>query len=324
MPQSRLPLLLLTVAFAAACADDDPSCPDGATSRDGRCITADASSDAAAADASSDAAAADASPCGTCPDGSFCDPASLDCVQCIDDSHCPADKPFCSSEGTCVQCTQHDHCSDTNNAQCDPDSHACVPCDDDSHCEHLDLNVCSSGTCLQCDASNEASACPSGVCDILSGSCSSETPGSADPCQPCVSDAQCGRNAKCVPMDFQGNPFGNFCLHVLPDGGVCSEPFTSLITGRSSLNGETGLTFCGINEARTTCSAVRALLDNTPCSTDGADPCPTGGFCRDFGAAGGNRCTYPCGGNAECPDVASFGTCSGGSGSDADPNFCGG
>ena len=38
MPNARLPLLLLaSIASIAACADDDPSCPDGATPRDGRC-----------------------------------------------------------------------------------------------------------------------------------------------------------------------------------------------------------------------------------------------------------------------------------------------
>ena len=334
---ATLPLLLLAVACAetapANCADhpEREACVEACRRNptDPLCSPADdAGTDSGAADSGAADSGTDAGPCGLCEGGLLCDPSTGDCVQCLGHDDCDGATPVCDPDAhTCVQCLGHDDCTDPAAAQCD-DSHTCVPCTMDNHCTQGDRRFCAEGTCVQCDADSETAACADKVCDIEAGTCSDADPRSAIECEPCLSDLHCEDGLRCVPLNYKGAPHGNFCLPVSP----CARPFSIRLSGRESLSGVAG-DYCGINEALTTCEAVRALLDDTICDSDGPGgpdggggtmPCPEGGLCRDFGAAGGNRCTYECGMASQCLDPVSSPSgsrCVRGSGTD--PDYCG-
>jgi hypothetical protein len=198
---------------------------------------------------------------------------------------------------------------------------ACVPCVTSEHCEIAGLGVCDGGECVECTAA-EDSACGPNPC--TSARVCSDYGTTQDTCEPCDTDDNCGEpDHACVPMQYDGmDRPGGYCLK----GGTpptCERPYTIALTGRTTLSGAAGLTFCGINEALATCEAVRALLGDAMCpgGTDAECPQPSG-LCRRVGALA-NRCTYPCGDPVQCKEPPNPGSTCGDGGAGAG-DYCGG
>jgi hypothetical protein len=238
---------------------------------------------------------------------------------------CSPPTPVCDETSEmCVACLDHDDCTDADAAQCD--AGACVPCTDSAQCTHLTgTGVCDEGSCVECTAAMDAACTGGTTCDLLTNQCANVAPGSVQNCEACTNDKQCSTGHRCIPMNFEGSPHGNYCLEqVMPS---CDQPF-SVTINRASLNGAAAANYCGINESLATCEAVLALLGNWRCNTmdescspDGIQPeMPVpGAICRQVGTLIGNRCTYKCGGAVQCPGVMPQDTCGGGP-----PMWCGG
>jgi hypothetical protein len=157
--------------------------------------------------------------------------------------------------------------------------------------------------------------------------------GSRDVCQTCVADSECGVDGipsdeyRCVPMFYPEPPTRfpdsdtGFCLKIVGPGG-CEQPYAITISDRSSVSDPTLRSYCGINEALATCSAVRALELNETCPSGSDAECPVGGLCRDVGGLA-NRCTYRCNTFVECKEAPAPGSTCGSSGSGGD-DYCGG
>lgn len=315
--------LVCLLALALTGCPETVSCPDGFAMPDGEdeCVPLDGT-DAGPRDAEPDAAG----PCPTACTGMrpVCDEENGVCVQCDaeDDSACTGDTPICDvADNVCVGCMGDGDCSDPTAARCV--SGMCVGCNDSGQCDGIEgLGVCEpgAGTCVQCTELDD-SACGGNPC--TSENTCSDYGTTQETCEPCDTDANCGTaDHYCVPMRYDGmDRPGGYCLKDGAAAGGCQRPFTVPLSGRTSLSGETGLRYCGVNETNATCEAVRALLADESCSTD-AD-CPEGGLCRTVGLTP-DRCTYRCAGASEClQDPTAGSTCNEGtppSGTD----YCGG
>lgn len=131
------------------------------------------------------------------------------------------------------------------------------------------------------------------------GTCSAYPvyPASQEQCRPCDAEENCGE-LDCVPMTFDGAAHGRFCLR--PVSLTCSQPYTIEVTGTSLAPGAGSDVYCGVNQAATTCEAVRAFGTGT-CG-DTTCPCTTSADCGAPGLADGRcetlatgpRCTYSC------------------------------
>jgi len=263
------------------------------------------------------------------------------CVQCTPDeaNECGGDTPFCD-RFECVACVADSDCTDPTEAKCDDMLKECVECDDRAQCDNVEgflgtANACSEGECVDCTPESEDASCPGDpvwfVCDPDTNTCTSTPAGSRAECETCVFDSECGdggvpsEDFRCVPMYYpdESTRFPDadtgFCLKIFEPGG-CQRPYAVPITDRQSLSDSTLRSYCGIDEALTTCPAVNALRADDECPGGDDAECPTGGLCRDLGLP--NRCTYLCGLPAQCPAVAPADTC-GNSGSGSD-DFCGG
>jgi hypothetical protein len=146
------------------------------------------------------------------------------CGGCNDEDDCARFEaaPACGEAGACVQCTENRHCTEPGAPRCQ--GTACAPCAEQSDCSHLPgTNVCDTTRdprrCVECTRDNET-ACRSQsgaalVCDSLERRCTDFTPGSADLCGACVSDAHCRQaplSRLCVEQVFEGVSVGHFCL----------------------------------------------------------------------------------------------------------------
>jgi len=105
-------------------------------------------------------------------------------------------------------------------------------------------------------------------------------------CEACISDSECGLGARCVPTQFKGQPHGSFCLPVAT--GTCPNRYATT-RAATSLLGVSG-NYCSPRSELTACEAVRSFGNPCPPSECGGAT----GLCLD------GRCTYPCGGNADC------------------------
>jgi hypothetical protein len=224
-------------------------------------------------------------------DKPLCEPSFPVCVQCTaaDTSECAklSGKPHCLEGGdTCVACNDNDHCQDPGSSLCNPD-HACVPCAGPTDCKHLTAApVCdeSAGRCVPClpGAGNRA-RCAGKVCDMVSAAepicADTETPNSADVCEPCVSDEQCKTGRACVPMRWDADGVGGketlvgwFCQWKKNAGGetpsVCnssSRPYFDEASVVSADKPENPVTICTL--AAATCPAHKEY--RSPCGRVG-------------------------------------------------------
>ncbi|MGE0791633.1 MAG: hypothetical protein AB7S26_38515 [Sandaracinaceae bacterium] len=319
-------LFVLAILSAAGCVTREGTCADEPDNRfchmDGG--GADAGSGDAAVDAARDASDTDAGPCGVCAAPTpVCDESTGDCVGCLVMNDCGGTTPQCDPVmHECVACLSSADCADPDNARCAAD-HTCQPCTDSMQCMGITgTEVCNSGTCVECTDA-DATACGTRACTSMNV-CSAYDSDTQELCEPCDADANCltSDNAYCVPMSYMGTDRGGYCL--ADDTPGCNQPYSITLMGRTTLSGRTGARYCGLNEALTTCEAVRALLDNTACPGGLDSECPQpGGLCRRVGSLN-NRCTYPCGGDpAVCKEPPGAGsTC--GVGTTSGPDYCGG
>jgi hypothetical protein len=316
-PQCSVANVCVECLTDAACAVEAPRCEPSSNA----CVQClgdeDCSSDAPLCDLATFA-------CVQCQTTEDCDDASAprcdaqQCVACTKKSDCDhiRDKPICDlddkseMQGACVQCQKHADCTDPENPQCT--DHACGPCtENENACEgRRGTTVCNpgpgrgAGTCVQCTSNNEA-ACADNVCDPKAHTCASERKASAGICQPCIADSQCRTDHRCIELNFRDAALGTFCLKRMSTG--CNEPFTINVT-RESIAGLAAENYCGINEDDTTCAAIADAIASKEC--EDADECGAmmgDGLCEQVGGQE-NRCTYPCGVSAHCPDGLDCGT----------------
>ncbi|MBX3252026.1 MAG: hypothetical protein KF901_32920 [Myxococcales bacterium] len=292
----------------------------------------------------------DAGPCGMACGGAtpFCREADGVCVACLADANCTSPgAPTCDATGACVagceahadcarfsgdaltrcasggplvgqcvSCDAHADCTAPGAAQCDETSKSCVPCSMHEHCAGTGQNVCVGGTCRQCTEATAATHCGANACDPVANVCTGTGRGTLDTCRPCLSDTECVTGHRCIPLTFSGTARGHYCMPTPPAGGCLASPrpFTVPLTGRVSRSGVASTTYCGINEALTTCEAVRDAMNGIGGGCDpAADPCAEGGRCALVGdpIGGSNRCTYACDDFNQCPNSATLGTCNG-------------
>ena len=237
---------------------------------------------------------------------------------------CPATTPICrDSDGACVECLGNDDCTDVGASLCDTGG-MCQSCTADVDCGHLAATPrCVTDACVACTPAMEATDCGADSCDPSTNACSGIARGSRRTCEACVSDSDCTSPDLCAPMQYGGaDRDGGYCLRPVSSG--CEQPFSVSIAARASLSGATAMDFCGIDETRASCEAVRGLLDNAMCpgGTDAECPGP-GGLCRTVGVLS-NRCTYECAGASECKLSGAGSTCGRAGGSSSDPQYCGG
>ncbi|MFO0681496.1 MAG: hypothetical protein U0234_05580 [Sandaracinus sp.] len=251
----------LALAAIAGCAETR-HCPEGESFRGGDCVALDAAvvqQDAAVVDVGTDASE-DAGPCqGACGGSTrFC-----------------LESPDAGTNGTCVECLIDDDCDVAER----PDAGS-----GDAGAPLSTRLICEGHRCV-IGCRDGLADCSSHVCRSTDRQCSAYGTAQGQ-CQPCDTEENCDANSDCVPMTFGGEmtPIGSYCLLRIPGTG-CPEPFTVPVNGH-----------CGVNQAVTTCDAVRDF--NTPCPTDpsecGRDDIPEDGTCATIVGLSGSRCTYRC------------------------------
>jgi hypothetical protein len=107
-----------------------------------------------------------------------------------------------------------------------------------------------------------------------------------------------GGSSRCIAMQFGGAPNGAFCLRTEAAG--CVQPF-EFLQSAVSLSGAPAEPYCSIPQGATSCQAMRAYLDGTPCTADLECGDGLGGLCKKVGAS--NRCTIPCSNPTVCQAV---------------------
>ena len=287
-------------------------CPEGQERVNRACVPSDGI-DGGVDDAGVVDGGPDGGPCGECPaTAQYCvvdrdgGPACSECDPGIGNESCSAftDRPICDRDtARCVACTSNDHCTDPEASRCVDNE--CVPCSESSDCDHVmdevtALPICA-GTgddarCVQCTEATEAIDCGSFACDGLTGRCTLDQRLQTN-CGACDEDTDCQLPLRCVPMNYMGTPrAGGYCLRPRAAAPECEIAYTTILEDRVSLSGRPADDNCGINEANTTCEAVRAYGQN--CGA-GGDPAPCNGFgasrCGSLSmGALVNRCTYAC------------------------------
>ncbi len=253
------------------------------------------------------------------PDADDCtDAAAPFCVsgECKDCSEAPTPDSSCAAlggsadycdtnAGECVACLSHDHCDTIANARCNDANHTCVPCQSSTECAGItDHEVCDDGTCVECTPSQD-SACSGKLCHAIDLECTNFDPGDAGLCETCIADAHCSTDQLCIPMTFDAQDVGHFCLwrQDAPSGpnGNCftARPYADT-TSETSIEGVT-TTVCGLRA--TTCPALKDY-SLTDCEAGGDEGCGAvgldDGLCRDSGGSN-YYCTVPCLSNFDCP-----------------------
>ncbi len=189
-----------------------------------------------------------------------------------------------------------------------------------------DADICDAGTCVECTVTDD-SACGSGeTCDLVDFVCVGTGPGAVGNCEVCTNDEQCESGYRCIPMQFQQSPHGNYCLEDASSG--CQQPFGVGITA-ASINGAAPVEHCGIEEELATCEAVLALMagwvctgNDQMCGPQGqSEVAVPGALCRQVDTLA-NRCTYACATGLDCPAAGPPSSC--GHSGGTTPDWCGG
>lgn len=112
-------------------------------------------SGASGSDAAVDDAAHDEQPSGdeatcatlSCPeDAPLCDPVTIRCVACLDDTRCEGETPHCGPARTCVECLSDVQCEESEHPHCLASEGRCVECTEASHCTS---GICTEYECLE-------------------------------------------------------------------------------------------------------------------------------------------------------------------------------
>jgi len=234
-----------------------------------------------------------------CTDGRVCDVVPGDCVECFEDTACPALRPTCEANSCASGCTAP-RCAARFPGQ---------PYRDEE-----------SGACVQCARATEATDCDGTSCHPDTRTCTTTPLASLGLCEPCVSDSECGTfdvpgtpaietvTLRCVPTEFRPAeatapvPAGSYCLPQLADptrddcfAGVPRREGGILSAAIDPVPG-----FYCLPIELTTCAA---LLDEDPCMPGSSDDeCGLRG--EPDGLCSGGRCRALCSPTepASCPD----------------------
>ena len=220
--------------------------------------------------------------CATGCDGDVphCDESRNVCVACLDASHCPPARNICDEEGAqgrvlaCVACLSSADCTDPAAARCA--AGLCDTCNADADCAHLSATPrceATSGRCVECTPDTEARSCANAELPgepkhttCIDFTCSDTQPRSRNTCQSCNADNECKDGFFCVPMSFNSESLGNFCLRLLtpaaPGCASSERPFNFGLTNLTSVDGTNG-NFCGPETPATTCPGARSF--KRPC-----------------------------------------------------------
>lgn len=238
------------------------------------------------------------------------------CVECTtsEQSACiGTSKPVCASAGhVCVACESNSDCGDPSKPTCD--ANACRACRGDADCAgktsgSTALDACYNGQCVDCrinvaDTRQDVGCSTSNSCDPGSRTCNGKAKGSLSACQPCIADAECRSDHRCIPLNHRSRPVGNYCMRIATMG--CSLSYTAGVLTRVSTSGAPEATYCGISEERTTCEAAHAFDETRTCLV-ARDCAGQGALCEHVNASAQLFCTYPCLEPRECPSTAPCG-----------------
>lgn len=293
--------MLLLLVLGAACSD--PDCPEGTklSESKSRCVPVDAGADASehTRDSGTDASSLDAAPADArigadaSTDGGNTDAATLD------GGHDAGQVP-CSSSADCLSPTAS-HCSSATDT--------CVGCSSDAECDHLSATPeCDEDEhrCGACTPDTEATRCGAKACNPITLECTPTDRNSLTLCEECAADSECepfvdggaAVEVDCVPLSYEGIERGTYCIPRRHATEGCIAVGLSTVVESTSVNGLT-TNRCHVDEALTTCEAVRDHEAGTPCtaSTEMA-VCGSGtlhdGLCRD------GKCTYRCDEHTDC------------------------
>lgn len=259
-----------------------------------------------------------------CAGRGVCDTGSGTCVECTSGNAtaCTARGDVCRSDGnSCAECNTGTDCREAT-PHCG--DHRCTACVNDDDCARFG-KVCdgTSGQCVQCTGNN-VSRCGGEmvngsfvryVCNGQTSTCTTGIlPKSADLCESCVSDAQCGKlvPSLCKPTTYGGKPMGFFCLPTVEIGATCAathHPW-NVASSVASIDGIAEPT-CQLE--KTTCPALLSRVTGTRCSSDeacGANGVADG-ICAKVPAQPVYICTIPCSTNNDCFSVGTCDTANG-------------
>ena len=151
-----------------------------------------------------------------------CDPAVGACVECtaIAQENCLTLGKVCyESASRCTECNSAAQCNEAE-PRCNAQGE-CDVCASDEDCAPFG-KVCDSGQCVECTGA-KAQGCNGFVCNSKLRQCANGiSPGTADYCETCISDAHCGLSGPslCMQETFEGQTLGYVCLPKQGEG-VC-------------------------------------------------------------------------------------------------------
>lgn len=312
------------------CSGDDPhpECDNNVPGDGGNNVTGDAGdmSNNVPGDMADMTVPPDLGPCGmVCADPTpFCDAGSGTCVACLGNEDCPdgvcADDNTCVScladtdctdqvcdnaTNTCVDCVANDDCTDPTASFCDTASNTCTACTASADCGHLaDTTICdtsgTAGVCVECldDDDTTRAACMGNSCDPATNTCTQTPTESVGVCEACIADSECGVEHRCVPMQFDAQQHGSYCLKTAVGG--CSSPYV-IALNQVSLSGAAAEDYCGIRTDRATCESILSTgvvcADASECGAMGV----MDGVCSAIDLSGNDKCTARCVSDDDCP-----------------------
>jgi hypothetical protein len=286
---SSFPNTCVACLSNADCLDPTPRCDQAV----GQCSTCQANQDCASTAGKPICSGGPGAHCVECmldadctvsPAGSLCNTATNRCVRCIADADCP--------EATASRCAD---------GQCQP----CTNDGGDSHCGHVVngnavLGVCDEAgavaVCVQCTGTQSA-ACGANICNSLTRACSPFPAGTAGTCQPCISDANCAANSRCVLETFGQSTLGYACVPLARENACPLTPFSGL-TRVNTIDGAVA-DVCRLR--RTTCAGFLGALQPCAVDSDCGEPNLDDGRCVDATGTGSLVCSIPCANGADCP-----------------------
>ncbi len=99
----------------------------------------------------------------------ICKPATLTCVECLENTDCSNNSPVCKNQSTCVDCLGDGDCGGST-PHCDTQHDNCVQCLSNSNCQSSELCHTYDGKCQQkCTTTAECTAPTTPLCKTSAG-----------------------------------------------------------------------------------------------------------------------------------------------------------
>lgn len=230
-----------------------------------------------------------------------CDEMTGLCVACLEDEDCSGDGEC--RNGSCSECVTSMDCMMPEAPVCSatgPTSGQCVPCESRSDCDGIrvsgvNLEACeiredSPNACVACDG-GDVTECGGNVCDVRAKECTDLRVNTARTCEPCVASSECLDGGVCAREVFAGAPTGFYCFP--PAFSGCVVPRIYDIDSWESVEGA-DMDVC--HPASTTCQGLRDETERCKDSSTCGLPDVNDAVCVEAT----DRCTYLCGGDADC------------------------